>query len=93
MNIAFGAPGIEPRWTNGAKEGVGTAYAASCRVWFTIWRGVLTECYYPTVDLPQIRDLQFLITDERSFLHEEKTRSGNLDRTHRTSVGLPHRRL
>ncbi len=72
MNIAFGAPGIEPRWTNGAKEGVGTAYAASCRVWFTIWRGVLTECYYPTVDLPQIRDLQFLITDERSFLHEEK---------------------
>ena len=72
MNIAFGAPGIEPRWTNGAKEGVGTAYAASCRVWFTIWRGVLTECYYPTVDLPQIRDLQFLITDERTFLHEEK---------------------
>ena len=70
--IAFGAPGIEPRWTNGAKEGVGTAYAASCRVWFTIWRGVLTEVYYPTVDLPQIRDLQFLITDERSFLHEEK---------------------
>ena len=72
MNIAFGAPGIEPRWTNGAKEGVGTAYAASCRVWFTLWRGVLTEVYYPTVDLPQIRDLQLLITDERSFLHEEK---------------------
>ena len=72
MNIAFGAPGIEPRWTNGAKEGVGTAYAASCRVWFTLWRGVITECYYPTVDLPQIRDLEFLVTDERSFLHEEK---------------------
>ncbi|MBW3637909.1 MAG: glucan 1,4-alpha-glucosidase [Armatimonadetes bacterium] len=69
---AFGAPGIEPRWTNGAKEGVGTAYAASCRVWFTLWNGALTEVYYPTIDLPQIRDLQFLITDGETFFHEEK---------------------
>jgi hypothetical protein len=23
---AFGAPGIEPRWTSSAKEGIGTAY-------------------------------------------------------------------
>ncbi|RYG64903.1 glucan 1,4-alpha-glucosidase, partial [bacterium] len=69
---AFGAPGIEPRWTNGAKEGVGTAYAASCRVWFTLWNGALTEVYYPTIDLPQIRDLQFLLTDGETFFHEEK---------------------
>jgi hypothetical protein len=26
---AFGAPGIEPRWTSSAKEGVGTAYHTS----------------------------------------------------------------
>ena len=25
-SVAFGAPGIEPRWTSSAKEGVGTAY-------------------------------------------------------------------
>src|SRR5438552_2992150 len=69
---AFGAPGIEPRWTHGAKEGVGTAYSADSRVWFTLWKGVLTEVYYPTIDRPQLRDLQLLITDGENFFHEEK---------------------
>ena len=59
---AFGQPGIEPRWTHGDKDGVGTAFAASSRIWFTLWNGVITEVYYPTVDRPQIRDFQFLIT-------------------------------
>lgn len=69
---AFGRPGTEPRWTQGSKDGVGTAYAASCHVWFTLWNGVLTEVYYPTIDRPQIRDLQLLLTDGESFFHEEK---------------------
>lgn len=69
---AFGRPGIEPRWTHGDKRGVGTAYAASSRIWFTLWNGIITEVYYPTVDHPQIRDLQFLITDGKTFFHEEK---------------------
>jgi glucoamylase len=70
--MAFGAPGIEPRWTQGNKEGVGTSPFADSKAWFTIWRGVLTEAYYPLVDHPQIRDLQYLVTDGRSFFHEEK---------------------
>src|SRR5579872_6155946 len=69
---AFGWPGIEPRWTHGGKDGVGTAYAASSRIWFTFWNGIITEVYYPTVDRPQLRDLQYLITDGKSFFHEEK---------------------
>jgi glucoamylase len=28
-SIAFGAPGIEPRWTSSAKDGIGTAYYSS----------------------------------------------------------------
>ncbi len=84
---AFGAPGIEPRWTNGAKEGVGTAYAASCRVWFTLWNGALTEVYYPTIDLPQIRDLQFLITDGVTFF-TRKTRFAVAHRTFGAKPGL-----
>jgi len=71
-NTAFGAPGIEPRWTSSRKDAVGTAYSSSSRIWYTIRRGILTEVYYPTVDRPQIRDLQFLITDGKSFFHEEK---------------------
>jgi glucoamylase len=69
---AFGAPGIEPRWTHGNKNGVGTAYAASSRIWFTLFGGIITEVYYPTVDRPQLRDLQYLVTDGKSFFHEEK---------------------
>ena len=69
---AFGWPGLPPRWTAGSKDGIGTAYADASKVWFTLWRGILTEIYWPSVDMPQTRDLQFLITDGESFFHEEK---------------------
>ena len=54
---AFRRPGLPPRWTSASKEGVGTAYAAASRVWFTPAHGVLNEVHYPTIDMPQIRDL------------------------------------
>jgi glucoamylase len=69
---AFGKPGIDPRWTHSNKAGVGTAYSASSHLWYTIWNGIVTEVYYPTVDRPQLRDLQYLITDGTTFFHEEK---------------------
>jgi glucoamylase len=69
INAAFGWPGIEPRWTHRDKGGVGTAYSVSSRIWFTLWNGVITEVYYPTVDHPQIRGLQYLVTDRKSFFH------------------------
>jgi len=68
----FGHPGIPPRWTSSSKEGVGTACSDASRVWFTVSHGILNEVYFPTIDRPQIRDLQFLITDGESFFHEEK---------------------
>lgn len=69
---APGGPGIEPRWTRGAKVAVGTAYSTSSRIWYTLDYGCVTEVYYPTIDSPQIRDLQFLITDGESFFHDER---------------------
>ncbi|MGM0492361.1 MAG: glycoside hydrolase family 15 protein [Armatimonadota bacterium] len=69
---AFGKPGIEPRWTHSTKEGVGTAYSTSSRVWFTLSHGIINEVYYPTIDHPQVRDLELLITDGKTFCHEEK---------------------
>jgi glucoamylase len=69
---AFGRPGIEPRWTGSAKDGVGTAYSSSSRVWYTISLGILNEMYYPTIDRPQVRDLQYLVTDGETFFHDEK---------------------
>lgn len=69
---AFGPPGIEPRWTRSAKQGVGTAYSTSSRIWYSLSLGILNEVYYPTIDRPQIRDLQYLVTDGETFFHEEK---------------------
>src|SRR6266550_2566593 len=71
-SVAFGAPGIEPRWTSSAKEGVGTAYHTSCRLWFTLSHGIVNETYYPCVDQPHTRDFEFLISDGKTFCHEEK---------------------
>ena len=68
--VATGAPGIEPRWTHSAKDIIGTAYSTSSHIWFTVSRGVLSEIYFPTLDHPQVRDLQFLVTDGESFFHD-----------------------
>jgi len=70
--MAFGGPGIEPRWTRSAKDAVGTAYSASSRVWFTLSRGILNEVYYPKLDQPQIRDLQFMVSDGETFFQDEQ---------------------
>ncbi len=70
-NHAFGWPGLESRWTHGDKDGIGTAYSAASRIWFTVWNGIVTEVYYPTVDTPQMRDVQLLFTDGESFFHQE----------------------
>src|SRR6476660_3077070 len=71
-SVAFGAPGIEPRWSSSAKEGVGTSYHTSCRAWFTLSHGIVNEIYYPTSDQPNTRDFEFLISDGETFCHEEK---------------------
>ena len=71
-SIAFGKPGITPRWTSSAKEGLGTAFSGSCRLWFTLSHGIVNEIYYPTVDQPNTRDFEFLISDGETFCHEEK---------------------
>jgi len=63
---------MEPRWTSSVKDAVGTAYAASSRVWFTCSHGILNEIYHPTIDRAQVRDTEFLITDGETFVHEEK---------------------
>lgn len=69
---AFGQPGIAPTWSTSSKDGIGTAYSIASRVWFTLALGILTEIYYPTIDRPQIRDAQFLVTDGETFFQEEK---------------------
>lgn len=49
----------------------GASFSDANRVWFTLWRGMVTETFYPNVDRAQVRDLKLVVTDERSFVHCE----------------------
>ena len=87
--LASGGPGIEPRWTRGAKTAVGTAYSTSSRVWYTLDQGGVTEIYYPTIDSPQIRDLQFLVSDGKTFFHDERRNFvGQIDCVSQSALGF-----
>lgn len=54
---------------------VGTSLGSS-RLWFTIAQGIVTEIYYPRIDIPQIKDLGFIVADDRGFWIELR-RLGN----------------
>jgi len=69
---APGWPGIPPRWTSSAKDGVGTALNAASHAWFTISHGIFNEIYYPRLDQACTRDMGLLITDGDTFFSEEK---------------------
>ena len=71
LDSAFGKPGIAPRWAHGNKDGIGTAFSSDSPLWFTLAEGFVTEVYYPTIDSPQIRDVQLLTSDGKSFVHQE----------------------
>jgi glucoamylase len=68
---ATGTPGMLPNWCNGAKQMVGTSLGPA-RVWFTLGQGILNKIYYPRVDIPQVRDLGFIISDGEDFWQELK---------------------
>lgn len=68
---ATGAPGIHPTWTSSDKDLVGCSLGAS-RLWFTTGFGILNEVYSPRIDLPQIRDLGFIVADGEGFWVEVK---------------------
>ena len=68
---APGHPGLAPTWTSSAKDIVGCSLGAS-RVWFTLGFGIVNEVYYPRIDIPQIRDLGFIVADGQGFWAEVK---------------------
>lgn len=68
---APGAPGIPPTWTSSDKDMVGASLGPS-RLWFTVGHGIVNEVYWPRVDIPQIRDLGFIVADGKGFWSEVK---------------------
>jgi glucoamylase len=70
--FAPGWPGIAPRWTSSAKQGVGASLSPGNRVWFTLSHGIFNEIYYPRVDQACTRDFGLLVTAGGTFFSEEK---------------------
>ncbi len=70
-----------PTWAPARKDVVGASLGSS-RLWFTIAQGIVTEVYYPRIDIPQIKDLGFIIADDKGFWVE-------LRRLNNYTVSLP----
>ncbi|HEY3026598.1 MAG TPA: glycoside hydrolase family 15 protein [Pyrinomonadaceae bacterium] len=59
--LAPGAPGIDAHWPSAAKNGFGSSNTLASKVWFTLNNGVMTEVYYPRLDLPNTQALQLIV--------------------------------
>ena len=90
-DFAPGGPGIPPRWTSSAKQGIGTAISLASRVWFTLSHGIFNEIYYPRVDQACTRDMGMLVTGSNGFFSEEKRHT--LHKVALLAPGVPGYRL
>ena len=81
---APGAPGDVATWTEGDKDGIGTATGLQSKALYTLDDGELTEVYSPDLGTPSIRDLQFAVSDGRTFTDRERD-----DATHVTQLADP----
>ena len=60
---ASDGPGVAASWTTGNKLGVGTAVGEASKVWFTVANGITSEVFYPRLDIPNMQDMQYIVTD------------------------------
>ena len=64
QGAAPGAPGADEQYLPADKSGFGTSTTATSKVWMTVQRhGGLGEIYYPRIDSPEARALQFVVAD------------------------------
>jgi glucoamylase len=71
--LAPGAPGNDAHWPSAAKNGFGTSNTLASKVWFTLNNGVMTEVYYPRLDVPNVQSLQLIVVGARVETESEDT--------------------
>jgi glucoamylase len=65
-------PPVQADWEpDAAADAVGCSLGPP-RLWFTLGYGIVNEVYWPRTDLPQIRDLGFIVADGKGFWAEVK---------------------
>jgi glucoamylase len=65
-------PGVAASWTTGNKVAVGTSAEETSKVWFTVANGITTEVFYPRLDIPNMQDMQYIVTDGSTFVDLER---------------------
>lgn len=69
---APGAPGGGTAWTTGAKQGLGTSATTTSKVWYTLGQGITHEVYFPTLDIANVQDMQYVVSDGSTFTQLER---------------------
>ena len=59
-------------WTTGNKLAVGASAGTHSKVWFTVAKGITSEIFYPRLDVPNMEDMQYIITDGSTFVDLER---------------------
>jgi len=70
--VAGDCCGDRAAWSTGDKEALGTSANPDSTVWFTVARAVTTEVFYPRADVPNMQDMQYVVTDGRTFVDLER---------------------
>lgn len=63
--------GSASSWTTGNKVALGTSATPGSTVWFTVAKGITSEVFYPRADVPNMQDMQYIVTDGASFVDLE----------------------
>ena len=58
-----------PTWATAKKDMVGTSLGPA-RLWFTVAQGIVTEVYFPRIDIPQLKNMGFIVADDQGFWQE-----------------------
>ena len=65
----------KPVWASARKDMVGGTLG-SARLWFTVAQGIVSEVYYPRIDIPQLKDLGFIVADGCGYWEEVRRIAG-----------------
>src|SRR5437764_10850489 len=69
---ASDGPGGAASWATGNKLALGTSATTTSKVWFTVAKGVTSEAFYPRADVPNMQDMQYVVTDGSTFVDLER---------------------
>lgn len=84
---APGAPGFAATWAPSEKSFLGTSTTATSNVYFTGYRGIVSEVFAPVLDTVETADLQYLVGDAAStFVDEEKQQSFSVTQPNKRSM-------